>query len=133
MTFDQAVELIKQEHTRVERLHGKTNRALRGAEWVALLTRKLGDLANAAASRNPPWVAEELVKIAATAVTALEVGPVVGVSMGTEGIAEIVGVDTPYPRIAAKVTEPPADAVKVADAPTRVYAGRGGVWVTRDE
>jgi len=133
MKFDDLVPLVKREVDLAASLYGHENATRRPEEWVAFMSRRLGHLANASASRNISWFAEELVKIAAAAMTAAgSVSEAGFASLDTDGLAVIDHVGGPRPRIATKVTEPPGDAVLVAADAVGVVVGNGKVWVIKN-
>lgn len=133
MTFQDAIDLIKREREVQERQYGPRNRALEFLEWVGIFGQRLGYMIQAAAARQKPWFAEECVKMAATCVAALEALPETdGLSLDADGIAEVMGADGPRARVVAKVSEAPAEAVRVATGAKRIWVGAGGVWVSRE-
>lgn len=134
MTLDDAMELVRQEHGRIRRLHGDGNKRQSAGTWIGLFAKRLGHLATAATGGNSSWFVEELAKTAATALAAMENQPDLEAPFGAEGIAEIVDVDTSFPKIKDKVIAVPDDAVRVAtDVKGKVFVGNGGVWVSRVE
>jgi len=133
ISTDDILVLIKNEMSRAEAMYGAANATKRPEEWVALVAKRLGHLATAAASGNQSWLAEELVKIAATAIEAsLSVPSMAFSSLGSEGLAVLADVDTPYPRIVTKVSEPVSGSTLVARDVRGVVVGGGMVWVVKD-
>ena len=132
MTLDDAIGIVREEYTRAKSRFGVDNAVKRPSEWVALFAGRLGHLANASSSKNQTWFAEELAKTAATAISAMTCIPDMSfASIGAEGLAVVDRVDTPFPRIATKVSEPPVDAVLVADDVVSVVVGGGKAWVVK--
>jgi hypothetical protein len=130
MNTSDALEIIQRERTRALRLRGE-NLPSSPEQVVAAVAKQLGEAAQAAAARNMTWFAEELSQICVAALLALERLPEISVgSLETEGIAIIDRIETPYPRIVAKTTEPPPDAVQVSSGAQRVYVGKGAVWIS---
>lgn len=134
MTLDDALDLVRQEHGRIRRMHGDANKRQSVGSWISLFAKRLGHLATAATGGNSSWFIEELAKTAATAVAAMENQPDLDAPLGAEGIVEMIDVEGTAPKIKDKVLAPPDDAVRVAsDVKGKVYVGNGGVWVTRPD
>lgn len=129
MRFDDAIDLIRKERETQERLFGPRNRTMGFMEWIGVFGQRLSYMIQAAAAANRVWFAEECIKMAATCIAALEaMSEMAGLSLDADGLAEIDGAAGSRPRIVAKVTEAPPDAIRVASDAKHVWVGHGGVW-----
>jgi len=122
--------LIGRERDTIRAKYGARNKTASRDEWIGLFARRLGHLARAAATLDPVWFTEELVKLAATAQCAVE-AQAVSFSEGAGSFALIVGSDRP--QVVDKVMAPPSSAVRVAGTSERVWVGPSGVYVERGE
>ncbi|MDP3767343.1 MAG: hypothetical protein Q8S13_04960 [Dehalococcoidia bacterium] len=131
MQRDEALALVDQELSHIQKIHGARNRDMSSEDCAALLMSRLAYLAAAAANADQPWFTGELVKLAATSLAML-LGQPLDAAAEAAGFTALSGVDGARPKIAGKVAEVPPTAICVARDVKRAWISDGQVFVSPD-
>lgn len=130
--LNELIDALRLERAHQDRIYGDRNRGHGPGDWLGLIAGRIGHLATALSSRDFAWAQTECVKLAATALAVAQHLPGAQDSLGHEGsYTEIIGASTDRPKVHAKVSAPPADAVLVAQGVADIWIANGIVYVRR--
>lgn len=132
MALDEILSDIDRERAHQAQTYRDRNARHGASDWLIVVTERIGHFAAAVASRDFPWLREECVKLAATAITIVEHLPGLVGTLGEQGAyVELEATDTDRAKVVRRVVEPPADAVLVTTGAKRAWISNGMVYVHR--